>query len=128
MHPEKQFFTSGKYEGSQKWTLIWDEKQYALWQDMMNAEKFNFVFDNCWGISDEMNGICEKILFDPIFSGESWMQLSAEYSPVIDSMIIYGRQMCPILWDTPSREYVRFIQYFNHPKFIASLVGIADKR
>lgn len=91
MHPEKQFFTSGKYEGSQKWTLIWDEKQYALWQDMMNAEKFNFVFDNCWGISDEMNGICEKILFDPIFSGESWMQLSAEYSPVIDSMI-YIRQ------------------------------------
>ncbi|MGN0700324.1 MAG: ABC transporter substrate-binding protein [Oscillospiraceae bacterium] len=70
--PEKQFFASGKYKGCQKWTLIWDENQYNLWQDMMNPEKFNFVFDNCWGISDEINGVCDKILFDPIFSGESW--------------------------------------------------------
>lgn len=85
--PEKQYFTSGKYEGSQKWTLVWDEKQYDLWQDMMNPEKFDLIFDNCWGISDSMNDICDTILFDPIFKGDSWTQLSAEYEPVIDGLI-----------------------------------------
>ena len=69
------------------WTLVWDEKQYDLWQDMMNPEKFDLIFDNCWGISDSMNDICDTILFDPIFKGDSWTQLSAEYEPVIDGLI-----------------------------------------
>ena len=85
--PEKQYFTSGKYEGSKKWTLVWDEKQYDLWQDMMDPEKFDLIFDNCWGISDSMNDICDTTLFDPIFKGDSWTQLSTEYEPVIDSLI-----------------------------------------
>lgn len=34
-----------------------------------------------------MNDICNAILFDPIFKGESWTQLSAEYKPIMDEII-----------------------------------------
>lgn len=85
--PEPVYYTSGKYEGYQKWALVWDEKQYDLWQDMMDPTKFNFTFDNCWGFSDDLTTIFNEILFSPMFHGESFTKLSQEYSPVIDTMI-----------------------------------------
>ena len=36
---------------------------------------------------DDLKTICNTILFDPMFHGESFTKLSAEYSPVIDSII-----------------------------------------
>lgn len=50
---------------------------------------------------------------------EQWMMDVANAS--------YSRQMCPILWDTPSGEYTRYLQYWKYPEFIAELVGIADR-
>lgn len=85
--PEPVYYTEGKYKGYQKWALVWDEKQYDLWQDMMDPTKFDFTFDDCWGFSDDLTTICNKILFDPMFHGDSFTQLSQEYSPVIDSII-----------------------------------------
>lgn len=85
--PEPVYYTSGKYEGYQKWALVWDERQYDLWQDMMDPTKFNFSFDDCWGFSEDMNDVCNTVLFDPLFHGESFTKLSAEYAPVIDSLI-----------------------------------------
>ena len=85
--PEPVYYTEGKYAGYQKWALVWDENQYDLWQDMMNPTKFSFTFDDCWGFSDDLTTICNKILFDPMFHGDSFTQLSQEYSPVIDSII-----------------------------------------
>ena len=85
--PEPVYYTEGKYKGYQKWVLVWDEKQYDLWQDMMDPTKFSFTFDDCWGFSDDLTTICNKILFDPMFHGDSFTQLSQEYSPVIDSII-----------------------------------------
>ena len=85
--PEPVYYTEGKYKGYQKWALVWDEKQYDLWQDMMDPTKFSFTFDDCWGFSDDLTTICNKILFDPMFHGDSFTQLSQEYSPVIDSII-----------------------------------------
>ena len=67
--------------------LVWDERQYDLWQDMMDPSKFSFTFDDCWGFNDDLKTICNTILFDPMFHGESFTKLSAEYSPVIDSII-----------------------------------------
>ena len=87
VNPEPVYFTSGKYEGLQKWALVWDERQYDLWQDMMDPSKFSFTFDDCWGFNDDLKTICNTILFDPMFHGESFTKLSAEYSPVIDSII-----------------------------------------
>lgn len=85
--PEPVYYTEGKYKGYQKWALVWDEKQYDLWQDMMDPTKFDFTFDDCWGFSDDLTTICNKILFDPMFHGDSFTQLSQEHSPVIDSII-----------------------------------------
>lgn len=85
--PDPVYYTSGKYEGYQKWALVWDENQYDLWQDMMNPNKFSFVFDDCWGFNDDLKTVCNTVLFDPLFHGESFTKLSAEYSPVIDSII-----------------------------------------
>ncbi len=85
--PEPVYYTSGKYEGYQKWALVWDENQYDLWQDMMDPTKFSFVFDDCWGFNDDLKTVCNTVLFDPLFRGESFTKLSAEYSPVIDSII-----------------------------------------
>lgn len=87
INPTPVYYTSGKYEGFQKWGLVWDERQYDLWQDMMNPDKFNLLFDDCWGFSDDLNTVCTTVLFEPMFNGESFTQLSAEYAPVIDSLI-----------------------------------------
>ena len=87
INPDPVYYTAGKYEGKQKWQLIWDERVYDLWQDMMDPTKFSFSFDDCRGFNDEMNTICDTILFDPMFSGDSWTQLSAEYASTIDYII-----------------------------------------
>lgn len=87
INPKPITFTSGKYEGYQKWQLVWDERVYDLWQDMLDPKKFNFSFDDCRGFTDEMNTICDTILFDPMFHGESWTQLSGEYAGSIDYII-----------------------------------------
>lgn len=85
--PEPVYYTKGKYTGYQKWSLVWDERQYDLWQDMMDPSKFSFTFDDCWGFNDDLKTICNKILFDPMFHGESFTQLSSEYKPVIENII-----------------------------------------
>lgn len=87
IHPTPIYFTAGKYEGSERWQLVWDERQYDLWQDMMDPAKFNFSFDDCWGFNDMMETACNTLLFDPMFHGESYTQLSAEYTGVLDSII-----------------------------------------
>lgn len=85
--PTPIFYTKGKYEGMQKWTLVWDERVYDMWQEMLDPSKFNFSFDDCRGFNNEMNSICDTILFDPMFSGESWTMLSAEYESPMNAII-----------------------------------------
>lgn len=87
INPAKVTFTSGKYEGMQKWTLVWDERVYDVLQDMTDPEKFTFSFDDCWGFNEDMNEICDILLDEPIFSGASWAQYSEEYAPTIDGII-----------------------------------------
>lgn len=87
INPTPVYYTAGKYEGMQKWSLVWDERVYDLWQDMMDPEKFNLSFDDCWGFNEEMNTICNAVLFEPMFQGESWTQYSAEYEPLINNII-----------------------------------------
>lgn len=87
VHPEPVYYTSGKYEGKEKWQLVWDERVYDLWQEMLDPNKFNFSFDDCRGFNDEMNTICDAILFEPMFQGESWTKLSSEYAGTMDYII-----------------------------------------
>lgn len=88
INPTPVYYTAGKYEGMQKWSLVWDEDVYDLWQDMMDPTKFNFVFDDCYGFSAELTSLADTILDGPLFSGESWTQLSAENAPLVDSTIV----------------------------------------
>ena len=87
INPAKVTYTSGKYEGMQKWTLVWDERVYDVWQDMTDPQKFNFSFDDCWGFNQDMNDICDILLDEPIFQGASWAQYSEEYESSMNSII-----------------------------------------
>ncbi len=87
VNPTPVYYTEGKYKGRQKWQMVWDEQQYDLWQEMLDPQKFSFVFDDCNGFGDEMKTICDSILTAPMYQGESWAQLSEENKGTIDSII-----------------------------------------
>lgn len=87
INPEPVYYTAGKYEGQQKWGLVWDERVYDVWQDMMNPSKFDFVFDDCYGFSSDLTTLADTLLNTPLFEGASWSQISAENSPLIESII-----------------------------------------
>lgn len=52
-----------------------------------DPSKFNFTFADCRGLNNDHKNIFNTVLFDTRFHGESFTKLSAEYSPVIDSII-----------------------------------------
>lgn len=128
--PANRMAVSVHYYGPSTLTLITQDVEWGKartdWSSEADYEELNMWFDmltdsfiskdipvivgefGCFG-SNKTRETCEQ-----------WMMDVANAA--------YGRQMCPVLWDTPSGEYVRFMQYFKHPEFIASLVGIADKR
>lgn len=87
INPTPVYYTSGKYEGQQKWALVWDERVYDVWQDMMDTSKFNFVFDDCYGFSSDLTTLADTLLNTPLFEGASWSQISAENAPLIESII-----------------------------------------
>ncbi len=87
INPTPVYYTAGKYEGRQKWQLVWDEREYDMWQEMLDPNKFALVFDDCNGFGDEMKKICDDILFSPMYAGSSWTQLSEEYKGAINSII-----------------------------------------
>lgn len=84
--PEPVYFTSGKYEGMQKWEIVWGEQEYDLWREMCDPEKFTFVNEGGFGFGQEFwNNY--SILNNVAFEGESWTQLSAEINPVVESVL-----------------------------------------
>ncbi len=87
INPEPVYYTAGKYEGQQKWALVWDERVYDVWQDMMDTSKFSFVFDDCYGFSSDLTTLSDTLLNTPLFEGASWSQISAENAPLIESII-----------------------------------------
>ncbi len=87
INPTPVYYTSGKYEGQQKWALVWDERVYDVWQDMMDTSKFDFVFDDCYGFSSDLTTLADTLLDTPMFEGASWSQISAENAPLIESII-----------------------------------------
>lgn len=87
INPTPVYYTSGKYEGKQKWALVWDERVYDVWQDMMDTSKFDFVFDDCYGFSSDLTTLADTLLNTPLFEGASWSQISAENAPLIEGII-----------------------------------------
>ncbi|MBQ8171576.1 MAG: extracellular solute-binding protein [Oscillospiraceae bacterium] len=87
INPEPVYYTAGKYEGMQKWALVWDERVYDVWQDMMDPTKFSYVFDDCYGFNAELTTIADTVLDTPLFDGASFSQISAENAPLMDAII-----------------------------------------
>ena len=87
VNPEKVTYTAGKYEGRQKWEIIWDEQVYDLWQEMLKSDKFSYLIDDLNGFGEEVSaGVC-KTIFDSTFGGESFAQLSQINMPIIDTAL-----------------------------------------
>ena len=85
--PEKEYYVKGKYEGSQKWVITWDEQVYDLWVDMVDPTKFEFVSENYWDFNTDLNQQFAEILPEVAFRGGSWTQMSSEASGTIQAII-----------------------------------------
>ncbi len=85
--PEKITFVEGKYAGSQKWQITWDEQVYDLWREMCDPNEFAFVIEDLYGFgSDMQKSICQTVI-DCTFGEESWAQKVNEISPVVEGII-----------------------------------------
>lgn len=85
--PEKITYTAGKYEGMEKWQIIWDEKIYDLWVEMRDPEVFDFVVEDLYGFGSEMQAYIGQSIIDCTFGDESWTQRSAEVMPMVQALV-----------------------------------------
>ena len=85
--PEPIYYTAGKYEGMQKWEIIWDEQVYDLWREVCTSDDFVFVQDDLYGFGQDVKtNVCSSV-YNSTFGGESWSQLSQEATPVIEAIL-----------------------------------------
>lgn len=87
IHPEPIYFNADhkKYPNARRWEITWDEKQYDLWMEMMDPEKFTFLFEGGVGFNKEFEDGLFGLVSGAAFEGESWAQKSEEFTPIIDS-------------------------------------------
>lgn len=89
--PETITYTTGKYAGMQKWRMTWDEKLYDLKMDMCDPSKFTFVFDDMYGINDELSRVITDAMYNSSFGSyygvEDWAQQRDEITPIVDGII-----------------------------------------
>lgn len=85
--PAKVTYTSGKYEGRQKWVINWDPVVYDLWREMCDPTKFTFVIEDLYGFSTEMETTVCDALYSSTFGEESWTQKVGEIAPIVDGIL-----------------------------------------
>lgn len=85
--PEKIYYTEGKYAGTEKWQITWGEREYDLWRDMCDPEKFTLMTENAFGFGQEFWNIYVDAINGAAFNGESWTQMSSTITPVIDAAL-----------------------------------------
>ncbi len=85
--PDKITYTAGKYEGMEKWQIIWDEDVYDLWVEMRDPEVFDFVFEDLYGFGSDMQSYIGQSIIDCTFGEESWTQRSAEVMPMVQALV-----------------------------------------
>ncbi len=85
IHPDKITYTEGKYAGSQKWVVTWDEAMYDLWVEMRDTTKFTQLEESAFGFS--FWGEYGTLIADVVLRGESWTQTSTSFAPVVDTEI-----------------------------------------
>lgn len=85
--PDPIYYTSGKYEGSQRWQMIWGETEFDLWKDMCDPTKFSLITEDGFGFDSDFWSIYADVLNAVAWDGESWTQRSAEISPIIEAAL-----------------------------------------
>lgn len=85
--PEKIYYTEGKYAGTEKWQITWGEREYDLWRDMCDPEKFTLLTENAFGFGQEFWNIYVDAINGAAFNGESWTQMSSTIALVIDAAL-----------------------------------------
>lgn len=75
----------------EKFKAYYSEEQMQVIDDMLNSDKFTFVFDNSVGFSDELSSIFtgdEESVYDgPIYYGSSYSQLRDANFDVVESYL-----------------------------------------
>ena len=87
IHPEPEIFQSGKYEGKRKWVITWPEKEYDLWREMCDPNKFSFLTEGAFGCNADFWKQYGEILIGVVEQGESWAQKSEEFNPTVEAII-----------------------------------------
>ncbi len=86
--PEKVTFLEGKFAGSQKWQMTWDEQVYDLYIEMKDPSKFNFTFDDVYGFNSQLSSdLIGNTLNEIMFNAGSWSQLSAQIDPAVEGIL-----------------------------------------
>lgn len=85
--PEIITYTTGKYEGIQKWQITWDAEVYDLWRECVQSDSFEYVTDYLFGFDQEVKvNICTA-MYDSTFGTESWTQKSEEIYPLVETVL-----------------------------------------
>lgn len=81
----------------QKFKATYSEQQLQVIDDMINPDKFSFVFDNSLGFNDDFSAILigdENSLYDgPLYYGSSYSQLRETNYGVIESYLEPYREL-----------------------------------
>ena len=67
--------------------MKWGEQEYDLWREMCDPSKFNFVTEDAFGFNSDFWSSYAEVLTSVAFSGESWAQKSAEFSPIVEATV-----------------------------------------
>ncbi len=85
--PEKIYFEKGSNEGKEKWQITWGEQEYDLWREMCDPNNFSFVSEDAYGFTSDFQSQLATVVMDVVENGASWTQTSAEFSPIVDSIV-----------------------------------------
>ncbi len=87
VNPEIITYTTGKYEGIQKWQITWDPVVYDLWRECVTSDKFTYVHDYLFGFDQEVKTNICTAMYDSTFGTESWTQKCEEIYPIVDAVL-----------------------------------------
>ncbi len=125
--PENRMAVSVHYYGPSTLTLITSDVEWGKartdWGSEADYEELNMWFDMLdeWFISKDIPVIVGEF---GCFGGNKTREVRELWMMDV-ATAAYSRNMCPVLWDTPSDEYMRSLCAWKYPEFIERLVGLA---
>ena len=60
-----------KDEGSQRWQMKWNEREYNMWCDMCDPEKFTLITEDAFGFNSDFWSIYADVINAVSWDGES---------------------------------------------------------